>query len=60
MNEKAKIFKLIEERIDTIGKLTEECVSMIYKAAYNEAIEDACKLIDENNWYAPIYKLKKE
>lgn len=59
MSGKIILLKMIEGRIDTITKLTEECIELIYKGAYNEAIEDACKLIDKNNWHAPIYELKK-
>lgn len=49
MSGKAEILKMIEGRIETIEKLTQECIELIYKGAYNEAIEAAAKIIDDCN-----------
>lgn len=56
MNNKEQALKMIEGCIDTIQKLSIECIEAIYKAAYNEAIEDAFK----QTAITEILKLKKE
>ncbi len=60
MSGKAEILKMIEGRIETIEKLTQECIELIYKGAYNEAIEDAKNIIDDSKLFVAISKLKKE
>lgn len=53
MTYKEQAFKNIEGRIDSIQKLSIECVEYIYLAAYNEAIEAAAKIIDDCNREGP-------
>lgn len=59
MTPKEQALKLIEGRFETIEKLSLECIEMIYKAAYNEAIEDALNLKDRSDVDA-VTALKKE
>ena len=64
MNEKEQAFKMIEGRIESIQKLSLECIEFIYLAAYNEAIEEAAKCCENLNRSQPfaaneIRKLKK-
>lgn len=64
---------ILEETIKAFKVLGKECIRHIYKAAYNEAIEDACKIMDKEHEVEPqhipvritramreILKLKKE
>lgn len=60
MSGKAEILKMIEGRIETIEKLTQECIELIYKAAYNEAIEDAANIMDNDTDRNNVRSLKKE
>lgn len=48
---KEQALQNIEGRIDTIQKLSIECIEYIYNVAYNEAIEDVLKL---NKFENPI------
>lgn len=57
---KLKIFKQIEIEIDQIEKISERIAEQIYKAAYNEAIEDAAGQVDGGLNREAIIKLKKE
>lgn len=42
-----EIQKVAEDKIDTIAKTSIEVMELIAITAYNQAIEDAAKLIDE-------------
>jgi hypothetical protein len=61
-----EIMKLIDARgvqitsaIAQIEKLSIECVEIVYKAAYNQAIEDAIKTIEADGWSGPaLHKIK--
>lgn len=60
MNAKEQAFKNIEGRIDTIQKLSVECIEYIYDAAWNEAIEAAANVNTTDEYVADeIRKLKK-
>lgn len=61
MTPKEQVLKMIEGRIDTMQKLALESIDLIYKAAYNEAIDDAYKIVSETTEFAKeILTLKKE
>lgn len=60
MSGKAEILKMIEGRIETIEKLTQECIELLYKGAYNEAIEDAANIMDNDTDRNNVRSLKKE
>lgn len=58
---KEKAYSIIEGKINSMQNIAIECIEEIYKAAYNEAIEDAYKIASETTEYADeIRKLKKE
>lgn len=63
MTPKEHAFKLISDRIDNISQLAMEGIELIWKAAYNEAIEDAAVSIkyesDGMSHEGIIRKLKK-
>lgn len=48
MTPKDQVLKMIEGRVDTMQNMVLECIELIYKAAYNEAINDAAKLVDKD------------
>lgn len=58
--DKLKTFNLISSRIDTIEKVSTEIFELIYKAAYNEAIEDSIRAFKADLDIDDILKLKKE
>ena len=41
-----QILKQIEGRVDSAQSLMLECIELIYKASYNEGIEDSAQQID--------------
>ncbi len=60
MTNKEQILKLIEGRIETMTALSIECIDLIYKAGYNEGIEDVLNLKETDEYVAKeIRKLKK-
>lgn len=55
-----KYDKAIDIRIDEITALTVKVMELIYKQAYNEAIEDIEKYYKEQELWSPdLSKLKK-
>lgn len=60
---KPKYLQDIESKIDQITKLTDEIAEQIYKAAYNEAIEDAANSFEGSPEMKPaadqVRRLKK-
>lgn len=57
---KLDALKQIHDKIDAITKLTEECIEHIYKAGYNEAIDDVVKYLYESGFKFDLSELKKE
>jgi len=61
MTPKEQAFKMIEGRIESIQKLSIECIEFIYIAAYNEAINDCLANMNSDNYIIAetIRKLKR-
>lgn len=63
MSDASEALKLIDGKIDQISKASIEAVEIVYKAAWNEAIEAAAKVAkmneDDYNIHGLIRKLKK-
>lgn len=47
MTPKEQALKMIEGRIESIQNLSIECIEFIYKAAHNEAIDQAIKIAEQ-------------